>query len=131
MSSTERLIRAYFDAFNAHDAEAMLALLDEDVRHDINEGDTEHGIDAFRRFKTHMDTCYREQITDLVVMVNGDRGAAEFTCSGEYLQTDGPLPTAHGQKYSIWAAAFFEVSNDKITRITSCYNLRDWIRAVS
>ena len=109
----------------------MLATLSEDVRHDINEGHTEVGIASFRAFKAHMDRCYREQITDLVVLADGNRGAAEFTCSGEYLQTDGSLPEAHGQTYSIPAAAFFEVRDDRIIRVTSYYNLRNWIEAVS
>jgi len=131
VSETETLIRAYFEAFNRHDSEALLALLAEDVQHDINEGETEIGRDAFRRFKFHMDSRYREQITDLCVMVNGSRGAAEFICSGEYLATDAGLPEATGQSYSIPAAAFFETMDAKIVRVTSYYNLRQWIAAVS
>lgn len=130
MNETETLIRSYFDAFNRHDAEGMLATLHDDVRHDINEGGSEIGKDAFRRFKAHMDECYREQISDLVVMTAGNRGAAEFTCSGAYLKTDGPLPLATGQTYAIPAAAFFEVADGKIVRVTSYYNLRNWIKAV-
>lgn len=131
MTETETLIRAYFDAFNRHDAEDMLATLSDDVVHDINEGGREVGKDAFRKFKAHMDDCYREQITDLCVMVNGNRGAVEFTCSGEYLKTDGGLAEARGQSYSIPAAAFFEVAEGKISRVTSYYNLKGWIAAVS
>lgn len=128
---TEPLIQAYFDAFNRHDAEGMIATLAEDVVHDINEGGREVGKDAFRRFKTHMDDCYREQIVDLVIMTNGDRGAAEFTVNGEYLKKDGDLPEAKGQRYSIPCAAFFEVKGDKIVRVTSYYNLRGWTAAIS
>lgn len=128
---TEQLIRAYFDAFNAHDADAMLATLSNDVVHVINEGPTEVGIDKFRAFKAHMDDCYREHISDLCVMVSGNRGAAEFTCSGTYLKTDGPLAEAKGQTYAIPAAAFFEVEGDKIKRVTSYYSLKGWIEAVS
>lgn len=131
MTETESLIRAYFDAFNRHDAEALLGTLSEDVIHDINEGGREVGKDAFRKFKAHMDDCYREQITDLCVMVNGNRGSVEFTCSGTYLKTDGGLVEATGQTYSIPAAAFFEVAEGKIARVTSYYNLREWIAAVS
>ena len=131
MSETERLIRAYFDAFNAHDAEALLSLLSADVVHHINEGETEVGGDAFRAFKAHMDRCYREQISELRVMTDGEIGAAEFLCSGTYLETDGPLPEAKGQTYAIPAAAFFTVRDGKICRVTSYYNLRKWIEAVS
>src|SRR5688500_5973821 len=124
MTETEVLIRAYFDAFNDHDAERLLDTLSEDVVHDINEGERETGKDAFRRFKAGMDESYREQITELCVMANGNRGAAEFICSGEYLKADAGLPEARGQTYSIPAAAFFEVAGGKISRVTSYYNLR-------
>lgn len=130
-NATESAIRAYFEAFNAHDAEGMIATLAENVVHDINEGGQEVGVDAFRKFKAHMDDCYSEQIADLVVMTNGSRGAAEFVVNGTYLRTDEGLPEATGQTYSIPCAAFFDVVDDKITRVTSYYNLRGWIAAIS
>ncbi|MFZ4506704.1 MAG: ketosteroid isomerase-related protein [Fimbriimonas sp.] len=128
---TEELIQRYFDAFNRHDAEGLLATLSDDVIHDINEGPTEVGIEAFLKFKAHMDQCYREQITDLVIMTNGEHGAAKFTCSGEYLATDGNLPPATGQTYAIQAAAIFEVKDGKIQRVTSYYNLAEWLKAIA
>ncbi len=131
VGDTETLIRAYFEAFNRHDLEGMLSALAEDVVHDINEGDREVGKEAFRCFKTRMDRCYVEQISDLVVMTSGERGAAEFTCSGRYVGTDDGLPEARGQEYSIAAAAFFEVSAGKIARVTSYYSLAGWLRAIS
>lgn len=130
MSETESLIRQYFETFNSYDDEGRLSLLSEDVVHDLNEGDTQLGREAFSAFIQTMAKSYREQITDLVVMVSGDRGAAEFTCSGTYLATDEGLPEANGQTYSIPAAAFFTVRDGKISRVTSYYNLRNWIRAV-
>jgi len=131
MSSTQQLIQDYFDAFNRKDVEARLALLADDVAHDVNQGGTEVGRDAFARFIEHMDERYQEEIRDLVVMVNGDRGAAEFTVVGSYVKTDEGLPEATGQRYEIPAAAFFAVRDGKITRVTSYYNLRNWIEAVS
>jgi len=130
-SNIESLIAAYFDAFNRHDLEGMLATLHANVRHDINESGSEVGREAFRKFRQHMDTCYKEQITDLVIFSNGNRGAVEFTCSGEYLKTDGNLPAAKGQTYSIPAAAFFEEKDGLLVRVTSYYNLKNWIAAVS
>ncbi|HCM83924.1 MAG TPA: isopropylmalate/homocitrate/citramalate synthase [Rhodospirillaceae bacterium] len=127
----ENLIHSYFDAFNRHDLEGQLATLSDDVVHDLNEGGREIGREAFRKFKTHMDACYREQIVDLVIMTNGNRGAAEFIVRGEYIQTDNGLPPANGQKYEIPAAVFFEAADNKLTRVTSYYNLRQWIAAVS
>ncbi len=131
MSTIESLIHAYFDAFNRGDVEGQLATLHPEIEHDINEGGTEVGIDAFRKFKAHMDTCYREQIRDLVVMGNGSRGAAEFIVDGEYVVTDTGLPDAAGQKYSIRAAIFAEERDGLIGRMTSYYNLKGWIEAIS
>lgn len=130
MSLVSDLIRAYFDAFNQHDADGMLATLADDVAHDINEGGREVGKAAFRAFKAHMDDCYREQIRDLVIFENGTRGAAEFVVEGEYLKTDEGLPEATGQKYAIPCAAFFEEKDGKLVRVTSYYNLQGWIQAI-
>jgi steroid delta-isomerase-like uncharacterized protein len=132
MTNTETLIRAYYAAFGNGDREAMLALLAEDVIHDVNQGPREIGKPAFRRFLRHMDHSYRESISDLVVMVNatGTRAAAEFVVEGEYLATDSALPDAKGQRYSLPAGAFFAVEAGRIKRVTTYYNLQDWLRQV-
>lgn len=131
MSETETLMRAYFDAFNRHDLEGMLETLAEDVVHDVNEGGREVGKENFRAFKAHMDECYREQVRDCKFMTSGSHGCVEFICEGTYMKTDGSLPEANGQTYAIPAAAIFEVANGKIQRVTSYYNLKGWIEAIS
>ena len=80
-------IRAYYDAFNAGDMDRFLSLLTDDVAHDINQGARQTGKEAFATFMDHMNRCYREELTDMVVMVNedGTRGAAEFIVNGTYL----------------------------------------------
>lgn len=126
-------IRAYYDAFNRRDMEAFLALLTEDVAHDINQGGRQTGKAAFRAFMDHMNRCYAETLTDIVIMedAGGTRGAAEFTVNGEYLVTDEGLPEARGQKYVLPAGAFFEIRDGKVARISNTYNLNDWIAQVS
>lgn len=133
MTETERLIRAYYDAFNAGDRPAMLALLAEEVVHDVNQGPRETGKAAFQAFLAKMDHAYRERIRDLVVMVDGlgNRAAAEFVVEGEYRATDPGLPEARGQRYSLPAGAFFAVEQGRIARVTTWYNLPEWIRQVS
>jgi steroid delta-isomerase-like uncharacterized protein len=133
MNDTEALIHRYYEAFNAKDWEGMLACLAEDVRHDVNEGDARGGRDKFRAFLAHMDTCYDETLTDMAVMVsrNERRAAAEFIVNGTYKTTDGDLPPAHGQRYRLPAGAFFEVEDGFIRRVTTYYNLNEWIRQVS
>lgn len=132
-AATETLIRAYYAAFDAGDREAMLALLAEDVAHDVNQGPREIGKAAFRDFLGHMDRCYSERILDLVVMVDatGRHAAAEFVVEGAYRATDSGLPPARGQRYRLPAGAFFEIDAGRITRVTTCYNLQDWIRQVA
>ncbi len=98
--SAGQTIRAYYDAFNRGDMAAFLDLLAEDVAHDINQGERQVGKQAFRTFMDHMNRCYRERLTDIVVMESSDgtRGAAEFVVNGEYLASDPGLPEAKGQK---------------------------------
>ena len=132
MSATRTLIESYYAAFNAGDADRMLACLSEDVAHDINQGERQSGLEAFRRFLAHMDSHYREQAKSLAVMVNedGSRAAAEFVIHGEYLQKDGDLPEASGQRYELPVGAFFEVRGGEIARVSNYYNLADWIRQI-
>jgi steroid delta-isomerase-like uncharacterized protein len=130
---TRALIKRYFDAFNASDYEAMADLLHEDVAHDINQGGREIGREAFRRFNAMMSKHYRETLRDIEIMVaeSGVRAAAEFTVDGTYVATADGLPPANGQAYSLPAGIFFEVDDGRISRVTTCYNLKDWIAQVS
>ncbi|MET3661657.1 ketosteroid isomerase-related protein [Aquamicrobium ahrensii] len=130
--SARDTISAYYDAFNRQDMEAFLDLLTDDVAHDINQGERQTGKDTFRSFMDKMNRCYRERLTDIVIMESADgaRGAAEFTVNGEYLATDEGLPEAAGQKYVLPAGAFFEIRDGKVTRISNYYNLNDWIAQV-
>lgn len=129
---TIQLIEDYYAAFNRGDTAAMLALLTDDVIHDINQGGRETGRDAFTAFMARMDRSYCERIRDLVVMAtpDGRRAAAEFVVDGTYLATDSDLPEAKGQTYSLGAGAFFECRGGRIARVTNWYNLQDWLRQV-
>jgi steroid delta-isomerase-like uncharacterized protein len=126
------LIRAYLDAFNRGDRAAMLAVLTDDVAHDVNQGGREVGRDAFAAFMARMDRCYRERLDDIVVMAapDGTRAAAEFVVHGEYLATDADLPEARGQRYVLPAGAFYEIRGGRIARVTMHYNLGNWIGQV-
>lgn len=127
-----QLIQAYYAAFNGGDRDAMLALLTEDVAHDINQGASEVGREVFRAFLRHMDDCYAEQVEELVVFASscGTRAAAEFFISGKYLATDSGLPPATGQAYRLRVGAFFDIRGGLVARVTNYYNLQDWLRQV-
>ena len=126
------LIETYYATFNSGDREALLELLTADVAHEINEGGTETGKDAFRTFLKRMDRCYRETVEDLMVFTSDDptRAAAEFFIRGEYLATDEGLPEASGQTYHLRVGAFFEIRDGKIARVSNHYNLAEWMRMV-
>jgi steroid delta-isomerase-like uncharacterized protein len=127
------VIETYFNAFNNGDVQGMLDCLSDDVAHHVNEGQVRIGKDKFASFCEHMNICYQENLTDIVVFTNDNntRGAAEFTVNGTYLKTDGDLPAAHGQRYCLPAGSFFSLADGKITRVVTYYNLSDWIAQVS
>jgi steroid delta-isomerase-like uncharacterized protein len=126
------LILTYYAAFNRGDWHGMLALLTEDVVHDLNQGARETGRDAFAAFLSRMHASYREQLRDIVVLASPDgaRAAAEYVVHGEYHSTDEGLPAANGQTYVLPGGAFFDIRDDRIARVTNYYNLQDWIRQV-
>ena len=130
---TAKMIRAYYEAFNRGDGEAMLAFLADDVIHDVNQGERRQGKDKFRAFNARMDHNYEEELRDVAVMVSKDgaRAAAEFNVHGVYKNSEDGLPPAKGQKYVLPAGTFFAVRDGKIARVTTYYNLTDWIMQVS
>jgi len=133
MTTTTELVSRYYAAFNAKDWTGMAGCVSEDINHFVNEGDKRGGRKAFAEFIAHMDDCYDETLTDIVVMpsADGSRAAAEFIVNGVYKKTDAGLPEAHGQTYRLPAGAFLDVKDGAITRVTTYYNLKEWIRQVS
>lgn len=127
------IIDTYFAAFNAGDTTGMLACLSDDIAHHVNEGQIRIGKEKFSAFCDHMSRCYREELTDIVVFISpdGTRAAAEFIVNGTYLETDSGLPEAKGQRYRLPAGSFFDLRDGQISRVTTYYNLADWVRQVS
>ncbi len=130
---TAKLIRSYYDAFNAGDSDGMLAHLTDDVIHDVNQGERRIGIEKFRAFNARMTHHYKERLTEITVLVSkdGTRAAAEFNVNGTYVNTDSDLPVANGQTYVLPAGTFFAIRDGKIARVTTYYNLIDWIAQVA
>jgi steroid delta-isomerase-like uncharacterized protein len=130
---TAKMIRAYYDAFNRGDSEAMLGFLTDDIIHDVNQGERRVGKDKFRAFNARMDHHYKERLENIVVMVSkdGSRASAEFNVHGTYKNTDEGLPPANGQTYVLPGGTFFAIRGGKIARVTTYYNLTDWIAQVA
>lgn len=126
-------VKRYFAAFNAGDVDTMLDCLSDDVAHHVNEGQIRVGREKFADFCAHMNRCYKEELTDMVVFEaeGGTRASAEYIVNGTYLATDAGLPEATGQTYRLPAGSFFDLRDGKITRVTTYYNLADWVKQVS
>lgn len=125
-------VLAYYAAFNRRDWAAMLALLTDDVAHDLNQGERQRGREAFGAFLDRMDASYAEQLRDIVVMCtpDGAHASAEYVVHGKYQRSDEGLPEARGQAYVLPGGAFFTLREGKIARVSNYYNLQDWIRQV-
>lgn len=128
-----KVIEQYYACFNSANYDGMLSLLTDDVLHEPSQGLPRQGIELFTEFLTHMERCYKEQISELVVFANaeGNRAAAEFMLNGTYLNTDTDFPAARGQAYQLRVGAFFELENDKISRVSNHYNLQSWLEQIS
>ncbi|MBU1211897.1 MAG: nuclear transport factor 2 family protein [Alphaproteobacteria bacterium] len=131
--ATAALIRNYYEAFNKGDDAGMLACVTDDVIHDVNQGERRQGKDKFEAFMARMAHHYKEQLEGVTVMVNKDasRAAAEFNVIGTYLNAEPGLPEAKGQTYKLPAGAFLAIKDGKIARVTTYYNLTDWIAQVA
>ena len=130
--TTLNLLERYYAAFNRANPDEMLALLTEDVIHDVNQGERELGKAAFSAFLQRMQECYREQLVDLTYCVSSDgtRAAAEYVVLGTYLRADVGLPQARGQSYQLPGGAFFAIEGERIARVTNYYNLEHWLAQV-
>ncbi|KAF1720260.1 ketosteroid isomerase-related protein [Pseudoxanthomonas wuyuanensis] len=130
---TTELVLTYYAAFNRGNWDGMLALLSDDVAHDLNQGAREVGREAFAAFLQRMNASYSEQLRDIVVLasLDGNRAAAEYVVHGQYRHTDEGLPPANGQRYVLPGGAFFEIRDDRIARVSNYYNLQDWLRQVA
>ena len=127
------IVKEYYTHFNNKNWKGMLALLHEEVRHEPNQGDPRVGIEKFTEFMQMTDTSYEETLTDMVFFseTGNTRVAVEFTVNGIYKKGEEGFPQAHGQTYVLPAAAFLEVKEGKISRVTTYYNLPLWISLVS
>ncbi len=132
-AKTAQLIRDYYAAFNSGNTDGMIDFLTDDVIHDINQGERRQGKDKFKAFNARMTHNYKEELKDIVVLVSKDatRAAAEFNVHGAYKNSEEGLPPATGQKYVLPAGTFFAVRDGKIARVTTYYNLTDWITQVA
>lgn len=127
-TASEKIIESYFESFNGGYLPRMLELLDEGVVHDTHLLKGEKGKKAFEAFLSRQAECYQERVHDIIIMseASGKYAAAQYNITGTYRKTEaGQLP-ARGQVYTVRGGTFFEFTEDKISRITSYYNIQEW-----
>lgn len=131
-AETEALIRAYYACFFSAEARDVLALLAPEVLHEFNQGEPERGQAAFATFLEKKRRNYHERVDEICVFTEagGTRAAAEFTLTGTYVTTYPGLPEARGQGYQLRVGAFFEICGGLISRISTHFNFREWLRQV-
>lgn len=132
MSALE-IVQKYYEAFNQQDWKTMLSLVDNQIKHEPNQGTPRIGSDLFKDFLQMMDDAYEEHLTEMVFYTDASQSkiACEFVVNGIYKKGEEGFPPAHGQKYVLPAAAFVEVNGDKIVRVATHYNLEKWVELVS
>mgnify|MGYP000931006906 CR=1 FL=1 len=126
------LVRRYYEAFNTGDVAGMIACVTDDVIHDVNQSERRTGKERFHAFCARMAHHYKEELRDITIMASADgsRAAAEFNVHGTYLKSEEGLPPAKGQRYVLPAGTFFAIRDGRISRVTTYYNLTDWIMQV-
>ena len=65
-AATRKLISQYYAAFNAQDVDGMLACLGSGFVHDVSQGEARKGKDKFAAFLAHMNSSYKEVLSDIV-----------------------------------------------------------------
>jgi steroid delta-isomerase-like uncharacterized protein len=122
------IIDAYFAAYNQRRWDAMVALCTDDVIHDVNEGGREIGAEPLRDYLERTGRCYEERLEDLAVMTGAaGRYAIEWTAVGRYVDDDDGLLPARGQHYRLAGGTFLVITADRISRITTYYNLQSFL----
>lgn len=130
---TYDLIQTYYQAFNEENIEKFMSTLHPEVIHDICQGSTEIGKDAFQKF---MEFCFdvcKENARDIIIIASDDGryAASKLMIDGIYLKDIANYPVANNQKYSLPVHAFFEIKDGLVYRISCFYNQKDWISQVS
>ena len=119
-AAAEEIVRRFLAALDAADADAALALLDEEVVHDRPDGSRAIGREDFRWWLGMAGRARHERIGDVAVMVGegGRRAAAEVTLRGE-AASGGASAAGNTGRYSVPAGYFFELEDGRIARLST------------
>lgn len=130
---TIKLIKTYFDALNRKDMDRYFSIMDANVIHDINQGESEQGLEKFKIFMEKSNASFDEKLNNIVIMVSDDGkyGAATWMDHGVYVKDyPGFEVKAKKQNYTLSGGHFFEIRNGKLYRVTTYYNATDFMKQI-
>ncbi len=126
---TITLIKTYYEALNKKDMRSLFSIIESNVIHDINQGNTEQGIEKFKTFMKQADASFDEKLDNIILTVSDDGkyAAAQWVDHGTYSKDyPGMDRSAKNQKFNVPGGHFFEIRNGKIYRVTTYYNAADF-----
>lgn len=132
-ADTKQLIQAYYDALNKKDMQQFFAIMDPNVIHDINQGDSEKGKAKFKKFMQKVNNSFDEKLSNIIIMISedGKHAAATWIDHGVYYKDYPGLDVkAKNQKYVLSGGHFFEIRNGAISRVTTYYNATDFLKQI-
>jgi steroid delta-isomerase-like uncharacterized protein len=131
--NSQKLIENFYANFNALELDKMVAVLSEDVKHEMNKGGLEKGKAAFSEMMKKSTKHYNEKVGNVIYMVSDDgkHVATKFEFTGKYISTDDSQIPAKNQPYQGTAINYFEIENGKITYTASWYDENEWKKQIS
>lgn len=132
-SMSKTLVKEYYDTILAQNLNGFISLLSDNVIHDINEGATEVGKAAFKKFMEDQFTHGKIDIKDMIILTSPDDKYAmvRYLCAGKYEKTGEGYPPAKGQHWELPVVTYFKFENGKIAHVSVYYNKQAWINQVS
>lgn len=126
VENNQKIVAAYYAAYNKQDITGQIALMAPEFKHFQNSGKVEIGTDAYRKYTAAVYTEVKEEVYQIDYIVGQDpmQIAAQSRARGEYFQN--PDIKTQRQKYDIPLAEFFEVRDGKITKLSTYYNELEW-----
>jgi steroid delta-isomerase-like uncharacterized protein len=127
------IARRYYDAFNARDMSAAVALADAELEWiNLAFGATFRGAEGFRQFLENYATAFPDSRVEVrSVIAHGDRVAVEFTAQGTHrgplVGPAGEIP-ATGRSVQLQLCEVLQLRDGKIVRGRSYYDSGTMLR---
>jgi steroid delta-isomerase-like uncharacterized protein len=128
-TDVERVYKDYLAAKNSHDVAKIAALWTEDsVDDDVASGQVTHGKKELKASFSDIFAAFPNVKWELKSLFSaGDRIAVEWVETGTQTGDWAGIP-ATGKSYSIRGASLMEVREGKISRLTSYWNMADFLQ---